>query len=288
MVTTRLLIAGHTGFVGSRLTRLLDSRGEVAWQGASRSTGNDLTSPDALKSFGPVDVIVNLSGRVGAGDSWSSPADYFRANLLSTLNVMEHARIHGARVIHVSSYVYGIPQYQPIDELHPVSGHNPYADSKLGSEYICRQYSEAFSIPTAILRPFNLFGPGQTRTFLLPLVISQALAGGPVRVHSLTPRRDYLWVDDLAAAIASMLACQPEGTSLFNLGSGRSHSTGEVIDAVFAETGPCAVVCDETPRANELSECICDSSKFRAAYEWKPEVSLEQGVARLVSEFQQP
>lgn len=281
----RILIAGHSGFVGTRLTRLLDARGEVTWQGASRATGIDLTRRDALEALGPCDVIVNLAGRVGVGDSWSAPADYYWSNLLSTLNVMEHARRHGARVIHVSSYVYGIPQYQPIDERHPVSGHNPYADSKLESEAICRQYSEAFAIPTAILRPFNLFGPGQIRTFLLPLVISQALAGGPIRVHSLTPRRDYLWIDDLALAISLMLPRQPDGAIVFNVGSGRSHSTREVIDAVLAETGPCAVLCDDTPRANELSECICDNSQFRAAYDWRPKVSLEEGVARLVSEF---
>lgn len=281
----RALIAGHTGFVGSRLTRLLDARGEVAWQGASRATGVDLTVPDALQSFGPCDVIVNLAGRVGAGDSWEFPADYFRANLLSTLNVMEHARRHRARVIHVSSYVYGIPQYQPIDENHPISGRNPYADSKLGSEAICQQYSEAFGIPTAILRPFNLFGPGQTRTFLVPLVISQALGGGPIRVHSLTPRRDYLWIDDLAEAIASMLPIRHEGATIFNVGSGLSHSTREVIDAVLTESGPCAVLSDDTPRPNELSECICDNSKFRAAYIWQPKVTFAEGIARLVREF---
>ena len=284
-VKTRVLIAGHTGFVGRRLTRLLDLRGDVEWQGASRSTGVDLTSPDALDSIKPVDVIVNLAGRVGAGDSWTSPAEYFRANLMSTLNVMEHARRTGARVIQVSSYVYGIPQYQPIDERHPVSGVNPYADSKLGSEAICRQYAEAFSIPVTILRPFNLFGPGQIRTFLVPLVISQALSGGPVRVHSLAPRRDYLWIDDLADAIARVVVRHFSGSSLFNLGSGRSHSTSEVIDAVFASTGPCAVLSDDTPRANELSECICDNSLFREAYDWKPEVSLEQGIATLVTEL---
>jgi len=284
----RVLITGHSGFVGNRLTQLLDARGGVTWQGASRATGIDLTCRDTLQSLGPCNVIVNLAGRVGVDDSWSSPADFYRSNLLSTLNVMEHARRHGARVIHVSSYVYGIPQYQPIDESHPVSGHNPYTNSKLESEAICRQYSEAFAIPTAILRPFNLFGPGQIKTFLLPLVISQALAGGPVRVHSLTPRRDYLWVDDFASAIASMLPRQPEGATVFNVGSGRSYSTRKVVDAVLAETGPCAVLCDDTPRANELSECICDSSKFRAAYDWKPKVTFEEGVARLVSEFRNP
>jgi len=287
-MTTRVLIAGHTGFVGNRLTRLLDSYGAVTWYGASRSSGIDLTHPDALKSIVPCDVIVNLAGRVGVGDSWTSPADYYRSNLLSTLNVMEYARHHGARVIHVSSYVYGIPQYQPIDERHPVSGHNPYADSKLESEAICRKYSEAFAIPTVILRPFNLFGPGQMKTFLVPLVICQALNGGPIRVHSLTPRRDYLWIDDLAAAINSMLACQSEGTTIFNVGGGRSHSTKEIIDTVLVETGPCTVVCDDTPRNNELLECVCDNSLFRTTYDWNPKVTLEEGVARLVREFRNP
>jgi nucleoside-diphosphate-sugar epimerase len=282
---TRILIVGHTGFVGRRLTSLLENRGETNWLGASRSTGVDLTTPDALDAFQQADVIVNLAGRVGAGDSWARPAEYFRANLLSTLNVMEHARRTGARVIQVSSYVYGIPQYQPIDEIHPVSGLNPYADSKLGSEAICKQYADAFSIPVTILRPFNLFGPGQIGTFLVPLVIAQALGGGPVRVHSLTPRRDYLWVDDLADAIARVVERPFVGYSLFNLGSGESYSTQEVIDAVFAITGPCAVHCEDTPRVNELSECICDSSRFREMYGWKPEVSMEHGIARLVKEF---
>jgi len=262
----------------------LEGSPDFSWIGASRGSGFDLTIPDALDAVGPCDVIVNLAGRVGVRDSWDQPSGYLRTNLLSTVAVMEHARRHRARVIHMSSYLYGTPLYQPIDEKHPVSGHNPYAASKLESEALCREYSEGYSIPTTILRPFNLFGPGQSDLFLVPLVIAQALAGGPVRVHSLAPRRDYLWIDDLAAAIVLVLRKQAEGLAVFNVGSGRSHSTQEVIDAVFVETGPQAVECEHTPRANELMECICDYSLFRSRYGWQPRTMLTEGVASLVKE----
>ena len=257
---------------------------DVVWVGASRASGIDLTNPDALESLGRCDVIINLAGRVGVRDSWGDPSNYLRTNLLSTVSVMDHARRHGARVIHLSSYLYGTPSYQPIDEEHPVGGHNPYAASKLESEALCREYSEGYSIPTTILRPFNLFGPGQSNLFLVPLVIAQALANGPVRVHSLTPRRDYLWIDDLVAAIVLVVRRQLDGLAIFNVGSGRSYSTKEVIDAVFLETGPTAIECEHTPRANELSECICNYTRFRLNYGWEPQVSLREGIARLVKE----
>jgi nucleoside-diphosphate-sugar epimerase len=281
----KVCVTGHTGFVGKRLTRQLDKIDNISWAGASLSSGTDITQAGSLSAFRDVDVIVNLAGRVGVGDSWTEPADYFQSNFTSTLNVLEHARDISARVIHISSYLYGAPQYQPIDENHPVEAGNPYAAAKLEAERLCGYYSEFFSVPTTVIRPFNLFGPGQMPSFLVPLVIQSALSKTPVQVHSLEPRRDYLWIDDLARAICAVIGKQDEGFRIYNVGSGVSHSTLEVIEAVFKQTGRSGVISDEAPRPNELSECICDNTKFSRDYGWLPQVSLDEGISKLIEEY---
>ena len=276
-------ISGFSGFVGHRLTSLLEARGMRDWKGAARSTGIDLTVSGSLNRLGACDVIVNLAGRVGVGNSWEAPADYLRDNLLSTLEVMEHARRCKARVVHVSSYVYGVPKYQPIDERHPIDALNPYAASKIQSESICRYYAEAFGVSVTVLRPFNLYGPGQAGEFVVPRLIDQAMNGEEVRVHDLTPRRDYLWVDDFAKAIVAVIEKQADGFSVFNIGSGRSYSTQELVDIVLSVVGERTVISEYAPRQNELSECLCDNSAFIEAYDWSPTISLSDGVKKLVS-----
>jgi len=281
-MSRKICIAGFTGFVGRHLVSLLEEQGNNNWKGAARANGIDLSLLNSLNQFGDCDVVVNLAGLVGVENSWESPAECFRNNLLSTITIMDYARKCKARVIHVSSYVYGIPKYQPIDENHPVQAHNPYAASKIEAENICNYYSSAFGIPVTILRPFNLYGVGQPDNFIVPNVIDQALTGQEIRVHDLAPRRDYLWVNDFVEAIAAVIEYQSDGLVVFNIGSGRSYSTKDIVEMIMSKVGPRVLISENTTRRNELSECICDNSNFRQEYDWEPSVLLEEGIIQLL------
>src|SRR6202011_2766469 len=99
----------------------------------------------------------------------------------------------------VSSYMYGHPERLPIPEDHPLRASNPYSHSKLLAEQITRFYQESFGVPVTIVRPFNLYGPGQSEDFLIPTLIRQALAqdSNAIVVADLTPKRDYIYIDDV-------------------------------------------------------------------------------------------
>ena len=76
---------------------------------------------------------------------------YFRINYLSTLSLLEYARVSGARFIQISSYTYGVPKYQPIDENHPVNSQSPYAASKAAADQIALSFYRSFKLPVKIL-----------------------------------------------------------------------------------------------------------------------------------------
>ena len=124
-------------------------------------------------SYEKLDHVIHLASRTYVPASWENPLDFYRTNASGTTNILDLCRKQGCSLTYVSSYVYGTPQYLPVDENHPVAPVSPYNHSKLVAEDICRFYSEQFGVPVTILRPVNIFGPGQNPSFLIPFIIEQ-------------------------------------------------------------------------------------------------------------------
>ena len=111
----KVLIAGHTGFIGAHLMKKLKLDKYKTIIPISRSNGFNLVSSSKIFDI-ECDVIVNLSGVVGIDRSWEEPGIFYRDNYLTTLNLLELARKNNASIVHISSYVYGVPEYLPVDE----------------------------------------------------------------------------------------------------------------------------------------------------------------------------
>lgn len=287
MAARNVLVTGHAGFVGRALTRQLDAAGRP-WTGLSRATGHDLSGPIDSGSVPDAGAVVHLAGIAGVVNSWRDPALFHRVNVGTTLSALELARQREAGFILVSSYMYGVPKHLPVDETHPLAWNNPYAASKRVAETLCQTYADNFGVPVTIIRPFNLFGPCQSTEFLIPHVIHQALTDDTIVVGDVTPRRDYLWVDDLGAALMAVLEAPGPVSGIYNVGRGKSHSVAEVIEAVQSALGPRRVHCRDEARANEIPDCVCDYSRFRAAFGWQPQVTLEEGIRRIIEPGQRP
>ena len=105
--------------------------------------------------------VFHLAAKTFVPHSWQDPRPFYEVNVLGTLNVLEHCCRHGARLTLVSSYVYGVPQHLPIREDHPLSAFNPYSQTKILAETVARFYEQHHGLPLVIVRPFNLYGPGQ-------------------------------------------------------------------------------------------------------------------------------
>lgn len=278
----KVLIAGYTGFIGSHLIKEMKADNSITIIPLSRSNGFDLAGDPKIFDI-ECDVIVNLAGVVGIDRSWKEPKDFYKDNYLTTLNLLELARKNSASIVHISSYVYGVPQYLPVDEKHPIQGYNPYASSKILSEELCKDYGRYYDIPVTILRPFNVYGTNQSSQFLLSRLIDSAINGNNVDIHDMSAKRDYLWVEDLAHGISKVVSNQKKGVNIYNIGSGISHSAKEAIDIITSKSSNPNYSIIGRDSSLLVNDCVCDYSLFSRDYMWHPKVSLEEGLSRMIN-----
>lgn len=276
---TSLLVTGASGFIGSHLVTAARAAGfEVT---AADASAGDVADAATWSRLPVADVIVHLAARSFVPDSWIRPADFLQTNVLGATHALEQARKTGARVVFLSSYMYGNPARLPIPETDPLVTPNPYALSKKIAEDLCAFYATAFKVPTTILRVFNVYGPRQGENFLVPFVIRQAIAGGEIVVKDLEPKRDYVYIRDVVAAI--LKAVEHRGTlEVFNIGSGTSHSVAELIEAVQRTWSTHATVRSlGERRRDEIMDTVADIGAARRKLGWSPEWDLERGLADL-------
>ena len=276
----RTLVTGADGFIGRALVRGLAATGHYVIE-MSRSRG-DVVESMTWAGQPTADHVIHLAGRSYVPDSWGDPSSFIHANVGGTTRALDYCRAHNSHLVFVSAYVYGVPHRLPIREDDPVKPNNPYALSKVLAERACEFYAMEMNVPVTVIRPFNIFGPGQRREFLIPSIIEQVLKGGVIRVNDLTPRRDYLDLDDLVTALIKAIET-PQGYRIFNIGSGISYSVREMIDIIQAAAStqlPIASAAE--PRINEIPDVCADITLARNVLHWQPRHSFAEGMRRLV------
>jgi nucleoside-diphosphate-sugar epimerase len=202
------------------------------------------------------------------------------------VNVLELCRVNSCSLTYISSYVYGAPQYLPVDEKHPISPASPYNHSKLVAEEICKYYARTFNFPVAVLRPINIYGPGQSKNFLIPTIIRQVLdhSREKIEVMDLRPKRDYLYIDDFVEAL--MVTMQIDGFEVFNLGSGYSVSVENLISVILQQANiKKPYFAKNIERKNEVWDVFSDISKIKHLLSWQPEVTLEKGISACIESY---
>ena len=277
---SKVVVTGAGGFIGRHLCPRLQAAGHEVF--AVSSAFGDVADPRTWAQVPPAGVVVHLAGRAFVPESWRDPGGYLNCNLMGTVAALEYCRAQGARLIFLSSDLYGNSRIQPIPEDAPLTANNPYGLSKLLAEQACGFYTRHYQVPAAILRPFNVYGPGQLEDFLVPLIIRQVREGREVRVKDLRPKRDYVHVGDVVEAIVRCLEVK-EASGSFNVGTGTSHSVGELI-ALAQRHGKTdlPVVSSDEVRPDEIMDSVADISRARSVLQWEPRWSLDAGVAALL------
>lgn len=278
----RVLVTGAAGFVGRHLVAALQA-GNVPVLPHSRADG-DLAR--GLPARSDVAHVVHLAARTSVSDSWLTPQAYYEANVLGTVAVLEFCRRVGAGLTLMSSYVYGAPRFLPIHEEHPLKAFNPYSHTKILAEDVCRYYVTQFGVRATIVRPFNVYGPGQGSSFLIPSLLAQAIdpAVREIVVADVRPRRDYVHVDDVVRLLVSTLDRGEGGT--YNAGSGVSTSIPELVTIVNLHVGvDKPLVARTEPRPTEVLDVVADVSRARVDLGWEPRISLTEGLAALIDDL---
>ena len=279
-MSDEILITGVGGFVGRALAAALHRKGVTPrlW---TRQQGDIAT---AKLEFPHVGQVVHLAAKTFVPDSWKAPAGFYEVNVAGTVNVLEFCRRQQARMIFISSYVYGRPRFLPITEAHPLEAFNPYGHTKLMGEDLVNSYARFFGIKQVILRPFNIYGPGQEAHFLIPEIIQQALdpQKAEITLQDLRPRRDYLHVADLVRLSEKVL--ESDASGVFNAGSGHSVSVEDLGKAVNRLSGrPKPLVSTGIPRPNEILDMYADISRAAELLDWSPQLTLEEGLAEMIA-----
>lgn len=304
----RVLVTGAGGFIGSHLaerlvecgaaTRALvhySALGGRGWLDKSKLakemeilTGDIQDSDSVAEALKSIDVVFHLAALIAIPYSYRAPRSYVQTNILGTLNVLQAARDRGVeRVVHTStSEVYGTALRVPIDESHPLQGQSPYSASKIGADKMVEAFHRSFGVPAVIVRPFNTFGPRQSTRAIVPVIISQCLAGETVRLGSLSPTRDLNFVSNTVDGFLLAGSAPTAVGHSINLGSGREISVGDLAQLIARLVGrEIRIVAEEQrlrPSASEVERLLADASLAESLLGWRPAVDLETGLARSI------
>jgi len=280
----KIAVTGSSGFIGKYLCKLLKSQ-EFEVIEIDIDKGFDINDFDTFKLITDYDFIVHLAAKSYVPDSFVQPHDFYKTNIDGTLNVLESARLNEAKVIFFSSYIYGGPESLPVKETHRKVPHNPYSHSKLLGENLCKAYNKDFGVPVTIFRPFNIYGPNQRSNFLIPTIIEQ-LENSEINLLDDKPKRDYIYVTDIANAILAAIKTDLDGFESFNLGSGKSYSVRDIAETLISLSNSKAkLLFANKKRKNEVLDCYADISKAKKMLNWEPLVSISHGLKMTIKKI---
>lgn len=281
----KLGMTGIKGFIGSSVAQALqDEKHEVISLDPytySRKTDKNIILGKNCPN--DLDWVLHFGATTSITASFENPFFTYSNNVSSTLSALKIANQSNAAIIFMSSYVYGNPQYLPIDEKHPVTSVNAYMGSKVVGEEICKQLSEQLHIPVVILRGFNVYGDHQNPGRLISDLLEIVRSGTEIAINDPNPRRDYLYIKDFCSLILKIISCSPVKVGTYNVGHGVSYTNievAEIIRRIAGERRP--VVVKFNMRQNDISDCTVDVSLVKKAFSWSPSYTLEQGLSEII------
>lgn len=280
----KILISGSNGFVGRSLCNILPTE---MYDVSEIKSSKDLDLCDLKIVFDQptADVIVHLASKSYVPESFNDPEKFYRNNFLSTLNLLEKAKKDNSKFIFISTYVYGKPSYLPIDENHPISPLNPYTQSKLICEELCKSYSRDFGLDVIILRPFNIYGPSQSSTFLIPTILNQ-IKFKEIHLNDPKPKRDFVHVDDFVRAIKLIINTNFIGCNIYNVGSGKSYAISDIISFIQDHKNyEISVKYSNFERKGEVLETVADINKMSSHFGWTPKIDFNDGIKNMLIDF---
>ncbi|SCK60908.1 GDP-L-fucose synthase [Variovorax sp. HW608] len=307
-----IFVAGHRGMVGSAIVRGLAGRGYTNIITRSRAE-LDLTDQAQVRAFfareKPQEVYVAaaLVGGIHANNTY--PAEFIYSNLMVEANVVHESWRNGvAKLLFLgSSCIYPRLAAQPMSEDVLLTGkleptNEPYAIAKIAGIKLCESYNRQYGCDYRSVMPTNLYGPGDNyhpqNSHVLPAMIRRfheaKMSDAPSVViwGTGTPKREFLYVDDLASACVHIMDLPREVyaahtevmSSHINIGSGEDQSIAELAQLVSEVVGYRGTIQYDTSKPDGTPRKLLDISRIRQLG-WMPRVPLREGIAKAYEDF---
>ena len=277
-------LTGSSGFLGSAIPMHLKENGDNV------IILDSLVHPNMIEASVPeiklLDWVLHFGATKSIEASFENPVGIYRRNMHSTMAALDIAISRNSRFLYMSSYVYGKPQYLPVDEKHPTYVLNPYMGSKLLGEQMCYQLHQCMDLSVLILRGFTFYGPQQKDYQLIPSMIESIRNNRPIVVRDPKPERDYLYISDFLRLIDIIVHSDYSGFEIYNVGGGMPYKNIEVAQMANKLAGnPVPIHIEGQVRRNDVAACYSNIEKVKRDFQWKPEVDLPSGLHDCLSLF---
>lgn len=305
----RVLLSGIAGFIASHLGERLLNEGHAVvgvdnfLSGDARNLEHlrgrdgftfvqaDVTTPIPIE--GPFDAVMHLASPASPKDYLQSPIETLLVGSVGTRNMLEVARVNGARfLLSSTSECYGDPVEHPQTEsywgnVNPVGPRSCYDESKRFAESMTMAYHRKFGVQTRIARIFNTYGPRMKLDDgrVVPAFLDQALQGKPITVFGDGRQtRSFCYVSDLVDGLLRLL--RSDEVYPVNLGNPQEMTMLEFAQYIQRLTGTNSSIEFQPLPEDDPKRRRPDISKAKRALQWEPTVKLEDGLRETIAYFQ--
>lgn len=298
-----ILVTGASGFVGGALVRRLVGEGKevhlLLRGGSSRQrleglSGLRIHEADLRNAARVAGIVAEIRPGIiyhcavyGGFSSQSDTSAIFDTNLMGTINLLQACERVGFDLFvnTGSSSEYGIKN-SPMREDDPSLPLGDYGVAKCAATMFCRSEALMKELPVVTLRLFSPYGPWDDRRRFIPYLIGSLAAGEIPRLSTPRSVRDYIYIDDVLDLYRAVTDAAVIPGEVYNAGSGRQHTIGEVAEILHRIVGGEEPVRgEERPQRPEPEMWVADVSKSAAGFGWNPSTTLENGLRRTVDWF---
>jgi len=301
----KVLVTGGAGFVGSHIVDAYLAAGHEVVVVDDLFTGHrenvnphcefhqmDIRDPRLEELFRrhKFDYVSHQAARGNVRASMEDPMTYADVNIRGGVNVLECCRKYAVGKIVYSSTggcVYGEPRYLPADEAHPLQPRDPYGASKASYELYLPVYEMNYGLRYTILRYPNVYGPRQDpfgEAGVVSIFLGQMLRNlQPVINGDGEQLRDYVFVADVVRA--NLLVLENGDNDVFNVGWGTGTSVNEIFQRLKDILGEDTPEVHGPPKLGEIRQTYLNSAKAAKVLNWRPQISLEEGLRRTADYF---
>jgi len=289
----RFLVTGAGGFVGRHLTEKLISLGArvtalVRKNKASLKTNNNLTilEKDLLEinkeDTKGIDVVIHLAAITDLPDCQKNPKKAYEVNVLGTISLLENSK-DVEKFVYVSSLaVYGNSLKLPSGEDDSPTPIETYAATKVAAEYFTSTHCNSINLPFCIARLFSVYGPGQKNGFVIPRIVSQAIAKDELDLKNTDTTRDFIYIGDVVDALINLSV---RGNGIYNVGTGIETSIMEVISNVEKILNKKLAVKTSGEKKLGVSRSRSDPTKMVREIGWKYSINLQEGLKMTLDSY---